>query len=87
MHLTLKVILFLLQPPFVPKVMFEGDTSNFDDYPESDWKSSRALEESEQCLFDDFWRHYKIIDLLIEMFFPELLIEHIYYCEVFYNTF
>lgn len=44
----------LFQPPFVPKVMYEGDSSNFDDYPESDWKSSRTLEESEQNLFDDF---------------------------------
>lgn len=45
---------FLFQPPFVPKVMYEGDSSNFDDYPESDWKSARTLEESEQNLFDDF---------------------------------
>lgn len=34
--------------------MFEGDSSNFDDYPETDWKSSRTLEKSEQSLFDDF---------------------------------
>lgn len=44
-----------LQPPIVPKIMYEGDTSNFDDYPESDWKNSRTLEDDELKLFEDFW--------------------------------
>lgn len=43
-----------LQPPIVPKIMYEGDTSNFDDYPESDWKNSRTLEDDELKLFEDF---------------------------------
>lgn len=34
--------------------MYEGDTSNFDDYPESDWKNSRTLEDDELKLFEDF---------------------------------
>lgn len=34
--------------------MYEGDSSNFDDYPEGDWKSTRTLEESELKLFEDF---------------------------------
>lgn len=34
--------------------MYEGDTSNFDDYPEMDWKAIRPLEESELKLFEDF---------------------------------
>ncbi|VEN43210.1 unnamed protein product [Callosobruchus maculatus] len=41
-------------PPIVPKVEYEGDSSNFDDYPENDWKSARTLEESELKLFEDF---------------------------------
>ncbi|KAJ8928569.1 hypothetical protein NQ314_018854, partial [Rhamnusium bicolor] len=43
-----------LNPPVVPKIMYDGDASNFDDYPESDWKSSRTLEDSELKLFEDF---------------------------------
>lgn len=43
-----------LQPPIIPKIMYEGDTSNFDDYPESDWKNSRTLEDDELKLFEDF---------------------------------
>lgn len=42
------------QPPIVPKIMYDGDSSNFDDYPESDWKSTRTLEDSELKLFEDF---------------------------------
>ncbi|KAJ8974336.1 hypothetical protein NQ317_005677 [Molorchus minor] len=41
-------------PPIVPKIMYEGDSSNFDEYPETDWKSSRTLEQSEMKLFEDF---------------------------------
>lgn len=44
-----------MQPPIVPKVSYEGDSSNFDDYPESDWKSARTLDENELKLFEDFW--------------------------------
>ncbi|KAH1001884.1 hypothetical protein HUJ04_005843 [Dendroctonus ponderosae] len=43
-----------LIPPIVPKIMYEGDTSNFDDYPEGDWKSSRTLDDDELKLFEDF---------------------------------
>ena len=43
-----------LEPPIVPKVMYDGDTSNFDEYPEADWKSFRTLDEDEQKLFEDF---------------------------------
>lgn len=46
--------LFHSQPPIIPKVMYDGDASNFDDYPEADWKAYRALEESELKLFEDF---------------------------------
>jgi protein kinase X len=43
-----------LTPPIVPKIMYDGDASNFDDYPESDWKSARNLEDAELKLFEDF---------------------------------
>ncbi|KAJ8961155.1 hypothetical protein NQ318_008835 [Aromia moschata] len=48
------VVMRKLIPPIVPKIMYDGDSSNFDDYPESDWKSSRTLEGSELKLFEDF---------------------------------
>ncbi|XP_055535412.1 cAMP-dependent protein kinase catalytic subunit PRKX [Wyeomyia smithii] len=43
-----------LKPPLVPKFVNEGDTSNFDDYPETDWKSARSLDKMEMQLFEDF---------------------------------
>lgn len=43
-----------VEAPIIPKVMYDGDTSNFDEYPETDWKSVRALDEDEQKLFEDF---------------------------------
>ncbi|CAG9858946.1 unnamed protein product [Phyllotreta striolata] len=48
------VLLRKLQPPIIPRISYDGDSSNFDDYPEADWKSSRTLEESELKLFEDF---------------------------------
>ncbi|XP_055376245.1 cAMP-dependent protein kinase catalytic subunit 3 [Condylostylus longicornis] len=43
-----------ITPPIVPQVSFDGDTSNFDEYPETDWKPARALDRSEAQLFVDF---------------------------------
>ncbi|XP_058118649.1 cAMP-dependent protein kinase catalytic subunit PRKX [Anopheles ziemanni] len=46
-----------LKPPIVPTYVFnskEDDTSNFDDYPETDWKSVRSLDKIEMQLFEDF---------------------------------
>ncbi|CAG2069192.1 unnamed protein product, partial [Timema podura] len=43
-----------LKPPIVPRVTYEGDTRNFDDYPETDWKSAPTVGEIEQKLFEDF---------------------------------
>lgn len=43
-----------VKPPVVPKVHFDGDTSNFDEYPETDWKAARLLDEIELQLFDNF---------------------------------
>ncbi|XP_058838446.1 cAMP-dependent protein kinase catalytic subunit PRKX [Topomyia yanbarensis] len=43
-----------LKPPIVPKFVNEGDTGNFDDYPETDWKSARSLDKMEMQLFEDF---------------------------------
>ncbi|KAK7873091.1 hypothetical protein R5R35_000371 [Gryllus longicercus] len=43
-----------LKPPIVPRVTYDGDTRNFDEYPEADWKSAPCVGESEQKLFEDF---------------------------------
>lgn len=43
-----------VKAPIMPKVLYEGDTSNFDEYPEIDWKSGKLLEEADLKLFDDF---------------------------------
>lgn len=49
-------LLFLrkLKPPLVPKLKYEGDTSNFDDYPEDDLNKVPGVSEREQRIFDDF---------------------------------
>lgn len=44
----------ILQAPIIPEVQFDGDTSNFDDYPESDWKPAQAVDQSDYQLFKDF---------------------------------
>ncbi|KAF9414570.1 hypothetical protein HW555_007577 [Spodoptera exigua] len=43
-----------LQPPIIPAVSYEGDTSNFDEYPETDWKAVRSLDSDELKLFANF---------------------------------
>jgi len=43
-----------LKPPLVPKVSYEGDTRNFDDYPETDWRQVPAVSDREYRVFDEF---------------------------------
>ncbi|XP_063704204.1 cAMP-dependent protein kinase catalytic subunit 3 [Culicoides brevitarsis] len=43
-----------MKPPIIPRVIHEGDTSNFDEYPETDWKSARFVDHDELMLFSDF---------------------------------
>lgn len=43
-----------LKPPIIPRVSYDGDTRNFDDYPDADWKSAPSVGEVEQKLFEDF---------------------------------
>ena len=43
-----------MKPPLVPKLKYEGDTSNFDDYPEDDLNKVPGVSEREQRIFDDF---------------------------------
>lgn len=43
-----------LKPPIVPTVVHDGDTSNFDEYPETDFKSARFVDNNELVLFEDF---------------------------------
>lgn len=39
--------LFILQPPFIPSVSFDGDTTNFDEYEE------REIDLHEEDVSDD----------------------------------
>lgn len=43
-----------LKPPIVPRVSFDGDTRNFDEYPEADWKNAPVVGDTERKLFEDF---------------------------------
>ena len=43
-----------LKPPIVPKVSYDGDTRNFDDYPETDWRQVPSVTDREFRMFDDF---------------------------------
>lgn len=43
-----------LKPPIVPRVSYEGDTRNFDDYPENNWQSTQGVSEMELAIFNDF---------------------------------
>ena len=43
-----------LKPPIVPKVKSEGDTRNFADYEESDWRKVPQVSERQIGLFADF---------------------------------
>lgn len=44
-----------LQPPIIPKVSHEGDTSNFDVYPEDDWKKDPPVSQKDLEIFESFW--------------------------------
>ena len=43
-----------LKPPIVPVVEFEGDTSNFDNYPEEAWRAGEPLSARQMAMFEDF---------------------------------
>ncbi|XP_031549832.1 cAMP-dependent protein kinase catalytic subunit PRKX-like [Actinia tenebrosa] len=43
-----------LKPPIVPKIAHSGDTRNFDEYPEEDWKSAPPLHSKQLEPFKDF---------------------------------
>lgn len=47
---------FLWQPPIVPKVSHEGDTSNFDTYPEDEWKKDTPVAAKDLEIFKNFWK-------------------------------
>uniref|UniRef100_A0A4W4FSF4 Protein kinase X-linked n=2 Tax=Electrophorus TaxID=8004 RepID=A0A4W4FSF4_ELEEL len=43
-----------LKPPIVPKVSHEGDTSNFDAYPEDEWKKETPVAPKDLEIFKNF---------------------------------
>lgn len=42
------------QPPIMPKVCSEGDTSNFEAYPESDWDAAAPVSPKDLEVFKNF---------------------------------
>lgn len=55
-QVILLLFFFFLQPPIVPKVSHEGDTSNFEAYPEDDWKKEAPVSANDLELFKNFWK-------------------------------
>ncbi|XP_072034714.1 cAMP-dependent protein kinase catalytic subunit PRKX-like [Amphiura filiformis] len=43
-----------LKPPIVPEISHDGDTRNFDDYPNDDWQKGTAVSEEQLKVFKDF---------------------------------
>uniref|UniRef100_A0A8C4SKG3 Protein kinase cAMP-dependent X-linked catalytic subunit n=1 Tax=Erpetoichthys calabaricus TaxID=27687 RepID=A0A8C4SKG3_ERPCA len=43
-----------LKPPIVPKVSHDGDTSNFESYPEDDWKKDPPVPPKDLEIFKNF---------------------------------
>lgn len=43
-----------LTPPIIPKVAHDGDTKNFDEYPEDDWQKTPAASDKDAEPFADF---------------------------------
>jgi len=43
-----------LRPPIVPNVSSDGDTRNFDNYPEEDWSNVEPITERQMAMFSDF---------------------------------
>ena len=46
--------LFFSQAPIIPKLSHPGDTRNFDDYPEENWKAAPPLTGKLLDPFNDF---------------------------------
>ena len=49
------VVIFIWQAFPLAQVRYEGDTKNFDDYPETDWASVKKVSERQLAMFEDFW--------------------------------
>ncbi|EDV98040.1 GH17207 [Drosophila grimshawi] len=43
-----------LKPPILPEVQHDGDTGNFDDYPEEDGKPVKVVDQRDLQLFNEF---------------------------------
>uniref|UniRef100_A0A2K6FAS7 Protein kinase cAMP-dependent X-linked catalytic subunit n=1 Tax=Propithecus coquereli TaxID=379532 RepID=A0A2K6FAS7_PROCO len=43
-----------LKPPIVPKISGDGDTSNFETYPENDWDAAPPVPEKDLEIFKNF---------------------------------
>jgi protein kinase X len=43
-----------LRPPLVPRVRYDGDTTNFEDYAKEEIQKAEKVTERETKLFEDF---------------------------------
>ena len=43
-----------LKPPIIPKIAFDGDSRNFDEYPETEWRKVPPVSDREIRMFADF---------------------------------
>ena len=43
-----------LTPPLLPRVRYDGDTANFDDYSKEEIQKAEKVTERERKLFEDF---------------------------------
>ncbi|KAL4667872.1 hypothetical protein H8959_006561 [Pygathrix nigripes] len=43
-----------LKPPIVPKIAGDGDTSNFETYPENDWDTATPVPQKDLEIFKNF---------------------------------
>ena len=43
-----------LRPPLVPRVRYDGDTANFDEYSKEEIQKAEKISEKETKLFEDF---------------------------------
>lgn len=61
------------QPPIIPKVSHEGDASNFDVYPEEDWKKDPPVSPKDLKIFENFWFYGLLASL--ELIIVKVLIQ------------
>ena len=52
--LFFSVAIFIWRAFPLAQVRYEGDTKNFDDYPETDWATVKKVSDRQLAMFEDF---------------------------------